>query len=238
MNTLKTNSIEVLNPHFDLRAALAQAALKGYAFSVDALTAEACEAIEEEASRLRFEAGDYVTKPIHEYKTTRVTQAHERAYFVVGDRQIPVATAVSRALVYQVSRILSMAPIDDPLWGLTDWAPTEAGYQRYRNTDDHISPHRDRRTDQLLGATATVNGSALVRIHRTLGDPNDYTNTAVIDEFQAEKGGLMLLRAPGFGSGEQEIHEVLPPTEGERLILNLRMRPDVLKAPNKEVHHG
>jgi hypothetical protein len=38
----------------------------------------------------------------------------------------------------------------------------------------------------------------------------------------------MFLRAPGFGNGEQIIHEVLPPLNNEeRLILNLRMRKNV-----------
>ncbi len=239
MNALKINQHEVLNSKFDLRTALTQAAVQGYVFCPGALSSKAREAMETEAAGLPFEDEEYVAKPIREYKSTKVTQAHERAYFAIGDWRVPVATIVSSALVRKVNQIATRVPAtDNPLLGLADWAPTEAGYQRYRTTSHHISPHRDRRTDQLLGATWTVGGSAPVRIHRALGDPNDYENLEVIDEFEATKGGLMLLRAPGFGSGEQVIHEVLPPTNGERLVLNLRMRPDILKAPGEEGQHG
>lgn len=235
MNSLKINQNEILHSKFDLRTALTHVALHGYIFCPDALSAKAREAAEAEAAALLFEDGEYVAKPISEYKNTRVTQAHERAYFAIGDWRVPVATAASNALVRKVNQIVMQVPAAGGLLrNLENWAPTEAGYQRYRNSNHHISPHRDRRTDQLLGATWTVKGVAPVRIYRPLGDPNDYDNLEVIDEFEAISGGLMLLRAPGFGSGEQVIHEVLSPIAGERLVLNLRMRPDVLKAPSKE----
>ena len=232
MNILKMNYAEILNSDFDLKSALTQTALKGYAFSPDALTAEACKALEEEAAQLQFEAGNYVTKPIKEYKSTRVTQAHERAYFHIGDRKVPVATAISRALTHY---IIQLASTENLLKDLQLWAPTEAGYQRYRTDSHHISPHRDRRTDQLLGVTATVNGSAPVRAYRPLGASNDYSQLELVEEFETASRALMFLRAPGFSNSEQVIHEVLPPTEGERLVLNLRMRHDVLKAPGEEV---
>jgi hypothetical protein len=41
-------------------------------------------------------------------------------------------------------------------------------------------------------------------------------------------------RSVGFGNGEQIIHEVLPPLNNEeRLILNLRMRKNVLPSPKE-----
>lgn len=172
-----------------------------------------------------MEEGDYVRKPLNAGTSREVKQLHERAYFPIGHPDIPIATAVTGLLVRQAEEMADEFP------ELAGWYPTEAGYQRYRCSDDWISPHRDRRSDQLLAFTITINGSALVRIHEPVDDSDDYSNLRVIEEFRTTPGSVMLLRAPGLASGEQVIHEVLPPDEGSRLILNLRMRPDVLTSP-------
>lgn len=187
-----------------LRQGVSDAIINGYAYVPNAVSKRACGAME-----------------------TEVAESHERAYLSIGDKNVPVATLVTRALSTELKGMRRQYP------SLKDWMATEAGYQLYRNTDDHISPYRDRRNDRLLAATITINGSALVRIHETLDDPDDYTNLQQIDEFRASAGGVMLLRASGLGSGEQTIHEVLPPDQGSRLILNLRMRPDILKSPGE-----
>jgi hypothetical protein len=108
---------------------------------------------------------------------------------------------------------------------------SEAGYQLYRDPDHHISKHRDRRNDELLAATITIRGSAVVGIHEAIDDPDDYTNTRQVDECVTEGGTIMFLRAQGVGNGEQVIHDVSGPIDGPRLILNLRQRPNVLPSP-------
>ncbi|MGI8634739.1 MAG: hypothetical protein ACR2KZ_04985 [Segetibacter sp.] len=232
---MKLTQAEVLNPFVDYSAALQQAALKGYAFCPHVILPKACQAMEQEVSQLEFEAGDYSAQPIEEHKRTKVTQRHERFYRPIDDCHVPIARLVSQALISQAHQARAdSSAAGNPIHDLANWAPSEIGYQRYRDGGDHISPHRDRRTDQFLGATVTIHGSALVRIHEPLNDPDDYTDLSQVDECETSPGSLMLLRAPGFGVGRQAIHEVLPPRSGSRLILNLRMRPDVLKAPNQE----
>lgn len=222
---------EIVTPGCDLAEAISKAALKGYSFTPRAINLLACKAMELETDLLCMEEGDHVAHPINSGSLKEVRQLHERVYAAVGDEDIAVASAISQALIKEARRVCP------PLWSqvLNKWAPTEAGYQRYRTASDHISPHRDRKTDQLLGATITINGAAVVKIHKPLGDPDDYSNLELVDEFETGRGSLMLLRASGLGSGEQVIHEVLPPCRSSRLILNLRMRPDVLKAPGEEL---
>lgn len=207
----------------------------GYSYNPKAIEKFAREAMILETKRLCFQRGVYLARPIQEHENVTVTQIHERAYFEVGNPYIPIASWASHALAHHVR---TFGP--GRWWGLgslENWEPTEAGYQRYNWPDGHISPHRDRRSDQLLGATLTLEGSAVVKIHEPIDDPDDYTNLTLVDEFETKPGGLMLLRAPGFGDGKQIIHEVLPPKKGRRLVLNLRMRPDVLKAPGEETSH-
>jgi hypothetical protein len=217
------------------RSVLVRAMLFGYAFDAKAIEKFAQDVLKRETRWLTFARGVYHAKPIQENAATTVTQIHERAYLPIGDPRIPIATWASRALAHHVEMYGQCSRI----WGfdVSQWAPTEAGYQRYDWPDGHISPHRDRRSDQLLGATLTLEGSAMVKIHQPKDDPNDYSNLELINEFETRPGSLMLLRAPGGGNGKQVIHEVLPPKKGRRLVLNLRMRPDVLKAPSEEPSH-
>ena len=114
---------------------------------------------------------------------------------------------------------------------LQEWLPTEIGYQRYRNTNDWISPHRDRKSDHLFSVTFTLTGSAWIHIHQPKTDPVDYRYLEKVDSFLSEPGTIFFLRAPGFGSSEQIMHEVMPPIDAPRHILNLRMRSTLLAAP-------
>jgi hypothetical protein len=149
---------------------------------------------------------------------------HDRYYVPVGHESVPVATIVAEALQFRTRALMPLHP------ELAAWQPTEVGYQRYRVGEGHISPHRDSAGDELLGVTITVNGSAPVRIHdQSPGDPEDYSDLSLADEFYTRAGSAMLLRASGRGCGERTIHEVLPPSHGSRLVLNLRMRPDAVR---------
>ncbi len=215
-----------LTSNLNLEEALAQTHENGYFFAAEAINPYFCSLMEEEINRLSLEEGDHVNYPINAGSPREVRQLHERAYYPIGNENVPMATCVTELLVQEVKK-LKLYP------ELENWHPTEAGYQRYRDTQDWISPHRDRRNDRLLSATITIKGSALVRIYEPRKDPDDYGNLRQTDEFMTSSGTLMLLRAPGFGSGEQTIHEVLSPLGGSRLILNLRMRPNILKSPKE-----
>ncbi len=216
----------VLRPDFDLHHALAQAASRGYDFADNVLTAEACDALLEEVDGLPMETGDHISRPINLDKPNQVQQMHERAYVEYGSEQTPVGNFVADAIAKAVQQEGLMQ-----FSQLRDWHPTELGYQRYRSGADHISPHRDRASDKLLAVTLTMAGSALIKIFKPLGEPNDYVHLEQIDEYRTNRGSIMLLRAPGFANGEQVIHQVLPPYQGIRTILNLRMRNGILKTP-------
>ena len=217
---------KIFSEHFNLEQALAKTQKTGYAFASGAINPYFCDLLEAEMGRLKLEEGDHINYPINAGSSREVRQLHERAYYPIGHELVPWATQVTELLVQEVKNV-GLYP------ELQHWCLTEAGYQRYRDTHDWISPHRDRRNDQLLSATITISGSALVRMYEPLADPDDYTKLRSIDEFMTSSGTLLLLRAPGFGNGEQIIHEVLPPQIGSRLILNLRMRPDILKTPKE-----
>jgi hypothetical protein len=216
---------QVLRPEFDLAAAVKQTTERGYLFATDALQAEARQALAFEINNTELAASDERAQAVNAGRPNEVQQHHERAYFAYGDERIPAANFVVNSLVQQIRAIR-----DHP--ELRSWQPTEVGYQRYRGSRDWIGPHRDRASDQLLSVTFTLSGSGMVRIFEAVGDnPNDYSQLSQTDEFRTLPGSLMLLRAPGLGNGEQVIHQVLPPAAGRRLIVNLRMRPDVLPPP-------
>jgi hypothetical protein len=212
---------EVFQEGFDFPTYIVVAAETGYAFAPDAFSDEACDAMEAEAKGLPMEYGDHITKPINQGKPHEVRQSHERYYDDLESGNVPAALFVAESLHKASLRVTSQYP------ELAAWQLNEAGYQNYRGDSDMIGVHRDRRNDELLSVTITVNGSARVLIHEPIDNPNDYKNTQVVDEFRTEPGSAMILRAPGLASGEQVLHQVLPPEHGSRLILNLRMRPIV-----------
>lgn len=194
---------------------------RGYAFFAGAADPALLAALKEELERLPLEFGDHERYPINKGAPNEVRQRHERCYRPLGHADVPAATALCRALA-------ALAAGHRELDG---WLPDEIGYQRYRGADDRISPHRDRASDRLFSLTFTIAGSAWVRIHEPETEPPDYARLRLVDSFLTAPGTVMCLRAPGFGGGEQVIHEVLPPVAAPREILNLRMRPTVLKPP-------
>jgi hypothetical protein len=217
----------VLKDTVDIRSVLNITRERGYFFVPDAIDQETCAAMEREIDRLKLEFGDHVAHPINKGTSQEVQQWHERVYRPIDHPDVPIGTQIC----YAVSERLAQYSIEFP--ELVGWLPTEIGYQRYRDAHDWISPHRDRRSDQLLSLTYTIKGSAWMRIYESEVDPPDYTRLKHVDEFLTQPGTAMFLRAPGFGSGKQVIHEVMPPLEGSRLILNLRMRPTILKSPTE-----
>lgn len=210
----------------DFSTALHRTVIHGYTFIPQAISPECLFLLEREVEKLTFEVGDHVLYPIWKGTEREVRQVHARSYHMIVDGAVPVAADVALALSRAVTSHLDVYP------ALTGWVSTEAGYQLYRGPTDFISPHRDRRNDRLLSATITIRGSAWVQVLEPVGDPNDYTNLTVVDQFLTEAGTLMLLRAPGLGTGGQVIHEVLSPINGDRVILNLRSRDALLKPPS------
>lgn len=210
---------------FDVRSALEETRDVGYAFRASAMDGAVLASLLLEIRTLPLEAGDHLRHPINRGASNEVRQMHERAYRPLGHADVPAATALCRALAS------AAAPLLDVLPELADWLPNEVGYQRYRDGADRISPHRDRASDRLIGVTVTLEGAAEIRIHAAETDPPDYARVRQADAFTARAGTVLFLRAPGFGGGAQIIHEVCPPSEAPRSILNLRQRPTVLKPP-------
>ena len=221
--------VPIFSDEFDFEAAVGVTRKRGYFFAEDALSEGTLKRLAVEADHVPFVLGDHTTTPINRGRPNEVKQRHER-YYAPYDAQgahqlVYEANTVIQGLVGLVKGFKSYAALRK------SWHPNEIGYQRYRSSDDFIDVHRDRSSDRLLSVTFTITGSSLVRIFKTLGAPDDYKNIEQTDEFRTHPGSVMMLRAPGFGSNEQTVHQVLPPEEGSRSILNLRMRPSVLPQP-------
>lgn len=202
---------------------LATVETQGYLFVADFFNSTICAELEQEANSLKLEFADHEVAPLNAGTAREVRQRHERAYRPLDHIDVPIGSKLCYSLAMQVAKF----PV------LASWLPTEIGYQRYRNDKDWISPHRDRKSDRLLSITCTLKGSAWMKVYKSEVDPPDYKKLIQIDEFLTQPGTAMFLRAPGFGSGQQVIHEVMPPLNGERLILNLRMRSTILKDPER-----
>lgn len=200
---------------------------QGYLFVPNVLDGVTCQHLSAEVDRLKLEFGDHVTHPINPGTPQEVRQWHERAYYPLGDPEVPMGTGLCRGLATEITGHLEAFP------ELAGWIPNEIGYQRYRAPHDWISPHRDRRSDRLLSVTFTLAGSAWMRIYASDVNPPDYRRLTQIGEYLTAPGMALFLRAPGFGSGEQVIHEVMSPLSSSRLIVNLRMRPTVLVPPTE-----
>lgn len=206
---------EVVSRPLDFEVAVMNAAEYGFAFAEKAIGYKALEALQTEAENLHMIQS--------RMRRGKVKQSLERAYLPVGHAEIPIATTVQKALIKQVGNLAGRYS------ELGKWQPNEVGYQLYRDTDDSIGRHRDRKSDRILGATITVNGSADVAIYEPKTYDDDYDQARQVKRVQTKPGTVMFLRADGLLNGSRAIHEVFPPNEGSRLVLNFRMRPDILK---------
>lgn len=213
-----------------LHVAIPRAAELGYAFAPNVISELGCRLLVEEAESLALQLDDRVDNPINAGSGREVSQKHEQYYAPLGDPSIPHASFLGRTIAKRVKARRFRPGLE----GLSRWLPNEVGYQLYRDDTHHLGKHKDRLDDEMLGATITLSGSAWVGIYDTIGRPDDYKKTREIDAFDAQPGDMMLLRATGLGSGDRMIHEVSPPENAPRLIVNFRMRPNVLPAPNGE----
>lgn len=218
---------DFFQPQFDIMQALAITKECGYYFHDNALSDLACTALMAEIGSLPLITRYHIAMPINAGQPNEVKQQHERFYTANGDFNTPVANALIAAIHSQVHASKFEAE-------LHVWELTEIGYQRYRNGEDFIGPHRDRASDNGVSFTYTLDGSAEVRIFEPSGDYWDYSQLNQIDEYMTSPGSVMLLRAKGFGNGEQVIHQVLPPI-GVRSILNLRSRKTILDAISERI---
>lgn len=212
----------VLTPHLNLPEILERVRSEGYAFIKNGITEECRQLLLKEINVLSLEEGDHVTHAINKGKPNEVHQLHERAYYLLDDPEVPTASHVCKQLQAELA--------------IDSWLLNEIGYQRYRFTSDWISPHRDRKSDKILSVTFTLSGNADINIYLPTTPEINYRHLKKIDTFLSEPGTVFFLRAPGFGSGEQIIHEVMPPIITPRNILNLRMRETLLPSP-KNTHY-
>lgn len=203
----------------------------GYLFVNDFFTERTLELFQYEINSLPLEAGDHVNYPINKGQTNEVKQFHHRYYCNTGEDQVPVATNICNRLSDLVKPFKSSFR-DSTGRPISNWLMSEVGYQRYYAPNDWISPHKDRKSDLFLSVTITISGSAWINIYDSEVDPPDYKKLIKIDSHLTLPGTVLFLRAPGFGSGKQVIHEVMPPITKTRDIVNLRMRPTILKDPN------
>ncbi len=199
---------------------------KGYHFDKFS-SSNVVEALRKECLSLNLEEGDHVNYPINKKTPNQtVQQLHVRSYHEIDSPKVPIASM----LCYVLSDGFSV-------YGLKDWLPNEIGYQVYRDEKDWISPHRDRGSDQLLSVTLTLSGSAWVKIYESEVEPPDYNRLIQTDEYLTTAGTIMFLSASGLG--KRVIHEVCPPLNNEpRAILNLRMRPTILKSPKEWIKNA
>lgn len=217
--------MKIFTEHLDVPSILEQVKRDGYAFVKNGLHEESRQALEQEILQLPLEEGDHLHHPINKGKPNEVRQLHERAYYLLDDPAAPIATQACKNLAQEMSTYTKEYP------ELSGWLPNEIGYQRYRSHADWISPHRDRKSDQFFSVTFTLTGSAWINLYHPTTREVDYRHLEKIDSFLSEPGTIFFLRAPGFGSNEQIIHEVMPPINAPRHILNLRMRSTLLAAP-------
>lgn len=204
----------------ELSEAVVQAKEQGYGLARRVLSPKARTMLILEAASLELDLHDRSEQPINSGTDQEISLKYEQYYRGLGDPTILEASSVAREL----HKRAMMLRFRKGYKGLHGWLPNSIGYQRYGDDSHHISPHRDAASDQLLRATITLQGSASVRIHEALGNPDEYTNTQVIDELEAQPGDIMFLRAPGLGDGGRVVHEALPPKDGTRLILDLSMK--------------
>lgn len=221
------NPEPVLKESFDLEKALYLTKDRGYYFEGDALSTRYQAALQSEVNKVGLEEGDHTNQSINAGKPNEVKQFHERFYTEEGDARTPVANAAIDGLARQIGQLQQFPE-------LHGWRLREIGYQRYSETG-FIGIHKDRASDEMLSVTFTLLGSAVVEIYRTLGNPLNYSpeNVERVNSFDTTPGSIMLLRAPGFGNGQQIPHKVLEPTIVPRAILNLRMRSTILTQPGQ-----
>lgn len=214
-------------PSFSLPLLLEIVKSQGYSFHSNIISRNILDELIQESKSLSFKSENRKDYPINQGKSNEVQQIHSRSYHLLNDPQIPVASKACHLLQQEILNLDSE---------LQDWIPTEIGYQEYQaNSNNWISPHRDKRSDKFLSLTITLFGSAWIKIYESYSDPPDYKNLYQIDEFLTKSNTIMFLRAPGWKDpklNKQVIHEVLPPLNNEkRIILNLRCRETKLKQP-------
>lgn len=218
--------MNIFSSDFDLEKCLSDVRDNGYYFA-NCASKELIQDLTSEVKGLPFEYGDHINYPINEKKKYQVTQSHERYYKMFGDITVPKANLLCKKLKQEIAKH------SNKFSELENWQPIEIGYQKYRDSRDFISPHRDRWSDKKLSVTITMAGCAKVIIYKPLTDPVDYAHIESVYEFETVPGTMLFLRAGGFGNGNQVIHEVKPPTSSPRYILNLRTRETLLKAPSE-----
>jgi hypothetical protein len=138
----------------------------------------------------------------------------EADLFVVTDA-MTAHPALARLRAAFVARLRQDGP---RLAGLARWWPNEAYVQRYEPGALGVSPHLDSKRFAVLVAVFTIQGSARFTLCRDRAG-------AVVQEWDAGPGSLVLLRGPGLLDAEDQrpFHAVHGPTGGRRFSVSFRM---------------
>jgi hypothetical protein len=102
--------------------------------------------------------------------------------------------------------------------GVTTWKPNLVVVQRFKSGTLGITPHLDgKRFAKLVAILTTKGGARFTVCKNRKGD--------VVDQWEAEAGSLILLRAPGFAGAEdgRPFHMVEGPKRGQRYSVAFRM---------------
>jgi hypothetical protein len=138
----------------------------------------------------------------------------EADLFVVTD-SMPAYPALARLRAEFVTRLRQGGP---QMAGLARWWPNEAYVQRYEPGALGVSPHLDSKRFAVLVAIFTIQGSARFALCQDRAG-------AIITEWEADPGSLILLRGPGLLDAEDQrpFHTVHGPAAERRISITYRM---------------
>jgi alkylated DNA repair dioxygenase AlkB len=105
--------------------------------------------------------------------------------------------------------------------GLGRWWPNEAYVQRYEPGALGVSPHLDSKRFAMLVVIFTIEGSARFALCQDRAG-------AIVEEWEAGPGSLILLRGPGLLDAEDQrpFHTVSGPTARRRFSITFRMNQE------------
>ena len=200
-------SMSVLHPNLDLGRPLQAVREAGAAFIPHALGEPLRQAIQREIQDGPFERLPNQIGPVRQ----------EADLFVITDDMTAYPT-LARLRAEFVTRLRQ----DDPhLAGLARWRPNEAYVQRYEPGALGVSPHLDSKRFAVLVVIFTIQGSARFALCQDRAG-------AIVEEWEAGPGSLILLRGPGLLDAEDQrpFHTVSGPTARRRFSLTFRMNQE------------
>jgi alkylated DNA repair dioxygenase AlkB len=208
MSTLEPlGSMSVLHPNLDLGRPLQAVREAGAAFIPHALSEPLRQQLQRETQDGPFERLPNQIGPVRQ----------EADLFVITDDMTAYPT-LARLRAEFVTRLRQ----DDPhLARLARWWPNEAYVQRYEPGALGVSPHLDSKRFAMLVVIFTIEGSARFALCQDRAG-------AIVEEWEAGPGSLILLRGPGLLDAEDQrpFHTVSGPTARRRFSITFRMNQE------------